>query len=595
MPRYRTINNDTEINIYGTRLRADPDGLFSVASGSDAEKALIAGGAISDSLCNLQKDESGKVIGLVGLDGRSRQSVRDIINAQNKNVGTEWMRLFGPNELKTWTKSGEWSGGYPVQSFEIFRREGAAMKLDSRYMSAGYATLSNYAVSPAINMAGGTRLGILCYCHRLNANTSIRLRVGYDSGNYKTYTFNTLANQLIEGWNFLVVHTQEDGALRVLQTGGADNAGWEASAGSFNFEAQTVGFMAMQVDGFLGTNYPIAWIEGIYSGGAEARPMITLGFDIQGASLSTSKSILDAYGFKGYAAVPIANGNSANPEYLWSQADRDRLIGLYNAGWDILCHSASHNSLGAMTDPERINCELQSVRQQLLRLGMYRSADLFASPNGSWSNRSIHELARHGYRWQRNVNNAPIPQYDSFVGPVHPLNQGSFSCGPHTLAELNAQADLVLQKYRANCHFYAHEVEAGGDGTNWPGDTARIYNYTLDGFCAHLRELQDAGLCRVVTPSEYLAAIGNINPLDTFSVPSQAPLNVSASPCSLVNAALMPVLFAVSGGTVSAIYYSRDGSVFVATGQTGGVFRVEPGDVLKITYSVVPSVTQMRI
>jgi len=353
--------------------------------------------------------------------------------------------------------------------------------------------------------------------------------------------------------------------------------------------------MALQVDGFRGANFPVAYIEGIYANGAEAVPMITIGFDIQGESLETAKEIMDKYGFRGYAAVPIANGDTANPTYLWSQADRDRLINLYNAGWDIVGHSATHNSLGLMTDSERINSELQSVRQQLLRLGMYRSADLIATPNGSWSNRSIYELAKHGYIWQRQVSNAPILQSDSFCGPMNPLNQGAFSCGAATLGTLKARADLVLQTYKANGHFYTHEIEDGGDGTNWPVDLARIYAYTFDGFCAHLKALQDAGLCRVVTPSEYLDAIGTINAMDTFSIPSTAAIAVSASPCSLANPAMQPVLFAVSGGTVSAIEMSRNGTTFFSTGQTSGVFRVEPGDVLRITYSVAPTVNQMRI
>jgi peptidoglycan/xylan/chitin deacetylase (PgdA/CDA1 family) len=523
--------------------------------------------------------------------GSNVTEVRETFKASNKNVGREWTRLFGPNDLKTWTKSSEWTGGYPVQSFEVFRREGAAMKFDSRYLTTTYGTLSNFSV-PAVNMSGGRRIGILCYCHRLNTNTVVALRVGSNSSNFKTYTFSRAYNMLVEGWNFLVVHTQEDGTLKYLQSGLTE--GWANTAGSFDFETQTVGFMAVQVTGFQGANYPIIWIEGIYLDGAES-PLITIGFDIQGSSLELAKTILDRYGFAGYAAIPTANGDSANPMYLLSQTDRNRLIALYNSGWDVIAHSASHNSLGSITDAERISCELQSVRQQLLRLGMYRGADLFASPNGSWSNRTIYELAKHGYRWQRNVSNAPIPQYDSFVGPINQLTQGAITCGASTLSQLINRVDHILLKYKANCHFYTHEVEEGGNGTNWPADTLRIYSYTLDGLCAHLKKLQDAGLCTVVTPSQYLARIGSVNPLDTFCIPHIAELNVSPSPCLLTNPANLPVLFVVAGGVVSEIAYSKDNSNFIPTGLSSGVFRVEPGDTLRITYTSAPKVTQLRI
>lgn len=47
----------------------------------------------------------------------------------------------------------------------------------------------------------------------------------------------------------------------------------------------------------------------------------------------------------------------------------------------------------------------------------------------------------------------------------------------------------------------------------------------------------------------------------------------------------------VSGGTVSAIAFSRDGVTFYATGQTAGMFTLNAADQLRITYTVVPTVT----
>ncbi len=45
----------------------------------------------------------------------------------------------------------------------------------------------------------------------------------------------------------------------------------------------------------------------------------------------------------------------------------------------------------------------------------------------------------------------------------------------------------------------------------------------------------------------------------------------------------------VSGGTVSAIELSRDGTTFYTTGQTAGVFQLSAQDMLRVTYSVVPT------
>jgi hypothetical protein len=47
----------------------------------------------------------------------------------------------------------------------------------------------------------------------------------------------------------------------------------------------------------------------------------------------------------------------------------------------------------------------------------------------------------------------------------------------------------------------------------------------------------------------------------------------------------------VNGGTVSAISLSRNGTTFYTTGQTFGVFQLDSQDVIRITYTVAPTLT----
>lgn len=51
----------------------------------------------------------------------------------------------------------------------------------------------------------------------------------------------------------------------------------------------------------------------------------------------------------------------------------------------------------------------------------------------------------------------------------------------------------------------------------------------------------------------------------------------------------------VSGGTVSAIAFSRDGITFYATGQTAGMFTLNAQDRLRVTYTVLPTMTFVPI
>lgn len=69
-----------------------------------------------------------------------------------------------------------------------------------------------------------------------------------------------------------------------------------------------------------------------------------------------------------------------------------------------------------------------------------------------------------------------------------------------------------------------------------------------------------------------------------------AAMTASASP--MVYTATARGQAIVSGGTVTVIALSRDGTTFYTTGLIAGVFPLSSGDKLRITYTVVPTVLQ---
>lgn len=77
------------------------------------------------------------------------------------------------------------------------------------------------------------------------------------------------------------------------------------------------------------------------------------------------------------------------------------------------------------------------------------------------------------------------------------------------------------------------------------------------------------------------------DPQPIRGAPLDAPA-VGASPFSYVSPRRQAVL--VSGGTVTLIEYSRDGTTFYATGLVAGMFVLETGDILRVTYAVAPAV-----
>lgn len=66
---------------------------------------------------------------------------------------------------------------------------------------------------------------------------------------------------------------------------------------------------------------------------------------------------------------------------------------------------------------------------------------------------------------------------------------------------------------------------------------------------------------------------------------------VGASPYTHQNTNTYPADVIVSGGTVSAIAFSRDNATFYTVGLTSGMFALSPYDFLRVTYTVAPTMT----
>lgn len=89
---------------------------------------------------------------------------------------------------------------------------------------------------------------------------------------------------------------------------------------------------------------------------------------------------------------------------------------------------------------------------------------------------------------------------------------------------------------------------------------------------------------------------GVFNPPPLLSSPSNPAspeaITLGASPYTFTPAAAGQAL--LSGGTVSSVTWTRDGSTFYATGMTAGFFPLEVTDSLVITYSSLPMLTFLR-
>ena len=75
----------------------------------------------------------------------------------------------------------------------------------------------------------------------------------------------------------------------------------------------------------------------------------------------------------------------------------------------------------------------------------------------------------------------------------------------------------------------------------------------------------------------------------TTTVANQA---VGASPYTYQNTGDFDITAVVSGGTVSAVAFSRDGtSYFTISSATNASVLLNPGDYVRVTYTVLPTLT----
>ncbi|MNV12916.1 hypothetical protein D3C71_1035410 [compost metagenome] len=78
-----------------------------------------------------------------------------------------------------------------------------------------------------------------------------------------------------------------------------------------------------------------------------------------------------------------------------------------------------------------------------------------------------------------------------------------------------------------------------------------------------------------------------------YSNASPSAVTVGASPFGIQNTDASPMCLLISGGTVTTIEYSRNGSTFYLAGLLAGMYNLNPRDRLRIAYLIAPTITKI--
>jgi hypothetical protein len=84
-----------------------------------------------------------------------------------------------------------------------------------------------------------------------------------------------------------------------------------------------------------------------------------------------------------------------------------------------------------------------------------------------------------------------------------------------------------------------------------------------------------------------------ISPHPSTEIPTAVGITVTASPFAWQNLQMEDGSVVISGGVVSNIQYSTDGTNYFTTGLTSGIFPVGAAHFLQVTYSGTPTMTFM--
>jgi hypothetical protein len=235
------------------------------------------------------------------------------------------------------------------------------------------------------------------------------------------------------------------------------------------------------------------------------------------ASGRSFREIVENYGFKGTLyIVPALIGT---PSYM----TRAELLDMYDSGWAIGSHSATHpaylsrglTSLGpvgyadvndpyysvATNDDTAIYNDLMQGIAGLKALGIPNAGNLFALPQGTWDESVMTACIRAGFKHVRGIsgyNNAHTLSIGLPTGIRGGVETATSSASGwiHQLDAVQTDGsttDVQVKQYIDDC------ITTGATGANYHHGVSSATGVVLDSVLAYLKTKSDAGLIDVMT------------------------------------------------------------------------------------------------
>lgn len=272
-----------------------------------------------------------------------------------------------------------------------------------------------------------------------------------------------------------------------------------------------------------------------------------------------------------------------------------------NFGWQIASYTDRTNNQIDYTalNKDGVNRTYQNSQAYLMSLGFLGWQDCVYFNDTYVRDQHIYGFAK---RYARTIR-LFLGNVSAFKGETLPVGDtqmirsfGVFSTT--TVATITALIDDCIAN-KDWCHLVFHEcdrtaaavsgVAAGpffGNGNN----TLVFPIVGMQQVVAHINTKRAAGVLDVMTVEDALLA-GSVGGGTQFSKSLPVAVTATASPMVYQNKNQERQQFLATGGTVSDLSFSRDGTTYYTIGSLSGGIVLSPGDYIKITYTIAPTIT----
>ena len=264
----------------------------------------------------------------------------------------------------------------------------------------------------------------------------------------------------------------------------------------------------------------------------DTQAQYTLGFDASDNSIYNLALPLMRH--RGYVSTNFYYIDSASKRIVtdYTLSTADNLHRFYDAGWEVVNHSATHipgtlgtPTMATLTNAAEIAYELRALRAMFMAEGFVRGSHFYVSPNSATSELAEKVIADIGYPLQRHGQANAFLQITPY-GLPNPRKGGgiyigsSTAVGRKTTGGVSAQVTGFHQiqqakegyidtaiAYGATLQLFTHGVESTGDdgtGNQVPTNANNIKYSHLQKLLEYLNEKEDAGEIRGLEGSDHL-------------------------------------------------------------------------------------------